>query len=76
MNAQFSIGSHRIDLYFPEHKIAVECNEYDHIDRDIYYEINRQKFIEDQLNCEYIRYNSDAENVRIERVLSKIIRFM
>ena len=47
MKRQFSIGSYRIDLYFPEHKLATECDEHDHKDRDINYEIRRQKFIED-----------------------------
>ena len=39
MKRQFSIGSYGIDLYFPEHKLAIECKEYDHKDRDINYEI-------------------------------------
>ena len=45
MKRQCSIGSYRIDLYFPEHKLAIECDEHDHKDRDINYEIRRQKFI-------------------------------
>ena len=39
MKRQFSIGSYRIDLYFPEHKLAIECDEHDHKDRQIDYEI-------------------------------------
>ena len=50
MKRQFSIGPYRIDLYFTEHKLAIECDEHDHKDRDIDYEISRQAFIEDQLN--------------------------
>ena len=46
MKRQFSIGSYRIDLYFPEHKLATECDEPDHKDRDINYERRQQKFIE------------------------------
>ena len=72
MKRQLSIGSYRIDLYFPEHKLAVECDEHDHKDRDINYEIRRQKFIEDQLNCKFIRYNPDAKDFMIESVLNKI----
>ena len=33
MKRQFSIGSHRIELYFPEHKLATECDEHDHKNR-------------------------------------------
>ena len=43
MNRQFSIGP-----YFAEHELAVECDEHDHKDRDINYEIRQQKFIADQ----------------------------
>ena len=39
MKRQFSIGSYRIGLYFPEHKLAVECDKYDHTDTDINCEI-------------------------------------
>ena len=49
MNRQFSIGFYKNDLYFPKHKLAIEFDEHDHKDRDINYEIRRQKFIEDQL---------------------------
>ena len=28
MKRQFSIGSYRIDLYFPEHKLAIDCDEH------------------------------------------------
>ena len=33
MKRQFSIGPYRINLYFPEHKLAIECIEHDHRDR-------------------------------------------
>ena len=63
---QFSIGSYRIDLYFPQHKLAIECDEHDHKGRDINYEIRRQKFIEDQLNCKFIRYNLMQKILRLK----------
>ena len=76
MKRQFSIGPYRIDLYFPEHKLAIKCDEYDHKDRDIKYEIRRQDFIEDQLNCSFIRYNPDAKDFTIERVLNRIFQYI
>ena len=33
MKRRFSIGSYRTDLYFPEHKLAIECDEHNHKDR-------------------------------------------
>ena len=74
MKQQFSVGSYRINLYFPEHKLAIECDEYDHKDRDIDYEIRRQKFIEGQLNSKFIRYDPNAEDFMIESVLNKIFQ--
>ena len=41
MKRRFRIGSYRIDLYFPQHKLAIDCDEYDHKGRDINYEIKR-----------------------------------
>ena len=73
---QFSIGSYRINLYFPEHKLAIECDEHNHKNRDINYEITQQKFIEDQLNFKFIRYDPDAENFMTERVLNKIFQYI
>ena len=65
-----------IDLYFPEHKLAIECDERDHKDRNINYEIGWQKFIEDQLNCRFICYNPDAKDFIIESVLNKIFQYI
>lgn len=67
------IGSHRIDLYFSEHKLAIECSEYNHEDRDTSY---RQKFIDDQLYCKFIHSNPDAKEFMIERILRRIFQFI
>ena len=69
---EFKIGNYRIDLYLPEHKIAVECDEFNHIGRDINYEIFRQKFIEEQLQCTFIGYNPDDKDFDMALVLNKI----
>ena len=76
MKRQFSIESYRIDLYFLEHKLASECDEHDHKDRDISYEIRRQKFIENQLNCKFIRYNPDPKDFMIQSILNKICQYI
>ena len=36
---QYSIGNYRIDIYFTKYKIAVECDEYGHQDREIAYSL-------------------------------------
>ena len=76
MKRQFSIESFGIDLYLPEHELAIECNKNDHKDGDINYEIVRQKLIEDQLNCKFIRYNPDAKDFTIEKILNNIFQYI
>ena len=72
MILHLSVGKYRIDQYFPKHKLAIECDEFDHRDRDIEYEIRRQKFIEDQLNYKFIRYNPVAEDFYVLENVSKV----
>ena len=38
---QFSVGIYKIGLYFTKYKLATECDELDHRDRDIGYEVER-----------------------------------
>ena len=55
MLTQFNVDGYRIDLYFPRHKLAVECDEFGHKDRDIECEVRRQKYIESKLGCQFIQ---------------------
>ena len=36
---QFSVGKYRTDQYFLRYKLEIECEEFDHRDRDIEYEV-------------------------------------
>ena len=54
---QFNVPGYRIDAYFPKYKLAIEIDEHGHNDRDIDYEIKRQKAIENKLGSEFIRIN-------------------
>ena len=42
---QQNVLGYRIDAYFPKYKLAIEIDEQRHNDRDIEYEIERQKAI-------------------------------
>ena len=46
--------------------------DIDHSDRDIEYEIRRQKFIEDQLIYKFIRYNPVAEDFYVLENVNKV----
>ena len=69
---QFSVGKYRIDLYFPRYKLAVECDEFGHKDRDIEYEVICQKYIEKLLNCTFVRFNPDVKDFYILDIVNKI----
>ena len=52
---QHNILGYRIDTYFPKYKLEVK--EQEHNDRDIEYEIEKQKVIENKLGCGLIKIN-------------------
>ena len=62
---QYNVLGYRIDTYFPKYKLAIEVDEQRHDDRDIDYEIERQKAIEKELGCKFIRINPAKENFNI-----------
>ena len=69
---QQNIGKYKIDLYFPKYKLIIECDEFNHKDRNKKYELERQNFIKDELNATFIRFNPDDNNFNILDVISKI----
>ena len=58
--SQYTVLNFRIDLYFHKYKRAIEIDELGHSDRNINYEIERQKALERELDCVFIRINPDA----------------
>ncbi len=58
---QYSIGKYRVDLFFPDYKLIIECDENDHIDRDILLELDRQNYLISLGYC-IIRYNPNDNN--------------
>lgn len=73
---QFRVETYKIDLYFIDKKIAIECDEHGHVDRSVSAEIARQKFIEDVLGCKFIRFNPDKKHFSILDVIGRIVRAM
>jgi hypothetical protein len=65
--------TYRIDLYFPDHRIAVECDEEGHRQRDPVYEADRQRFITDKLGCVFVRYNPHDPSYTPEGVADSIM---
>ena len=61
MQTQYSVLGYRIDRYFHEYKLAIEVDELGHTNRNINNEIERQKALEKELNCVFIRINPDKK---------------
>ena len=62
-----------IDLYIEKYKIAIECDEDNHNNRDVNAEIEREKFVKNKLNCKFIRFNPDDKDFDITNVINQII---
>jgi very-short-patch-repair endonuclease len=69
---QYRVSRYRIDLYFPDLKIAIECDEFGHKSRDQEYEEMRQKYIEDELGCVFFRFNPDVKDFDIFKVIGDL----
>ena len=72
LETQYCILTYRIDLYFHEYRLAIETDEKEHRDGSIDYEIKRQKAIEKELNCKFVRIYPDEEGFNIFNAQNKI----
>ena len=72
IGTQYSVLGYRIDLYFDEYKLAIEVDKLGHADRNINNEIERQKALEKELTCVFIRINRDEKDFNIFKEISKI----
>ena len=59
-------------IYIFKHKLAIEIDENGRKDRNFDYEIKRQKAIEKELDCKFIRINPDEKDFDMDIHISKI----
>ena len=74
MQTQYHPLGPRIDLYFHDYKLAIEIDKNGHSDRNIDYEIKRQKAIEQELGCTFIRTDPEKGDFNISITLNEIFR--
>jgi very-short-patch-repair endonuclease len=73
IKTQYNVdGLYRIDLYFEDEKLAIECDEFNHDDRNLEYEKKRETYIREKLGCDFIRYNPDAPDFDIFVLIKQI----
>ena len=70
---QYKVDGYRVDLYFPVHRIAIECDEHGHGNYCVQEECLRQEYIEKMLDCTFVRYNPDVKNFNIIEVIQRIM---
>ena len=68
---QYGIGKYRVDLYFIDNKLVIECDENNHTDRDNIQEKIREEYILSMGN-KIIRYNPNTSSFDLSNVLREI----
>ena len=74
MQTQHTVIGYNIGLYFQKHKLAIEVDELGQVDRNLNNEIERQKALEKELNCRFIRIKPDEKAFNIFKEINKIYR--
>jgi very-short-patch-repair endonuclease len=72
---QHCIGQYRVDMYFPKYNIIIECDEFNHSDRNKLDELERDKYLISQGN-RMIRYNPNRLEFDMSIVLRDINRII
>lgn len=69
---QHAVGSYKVDLYFPEYKLCVECDENGHMGYSAQLEKTRETFISETIGCVFIRYDPYDQNFDIFYLINEI----
>jgi len=69
------MGKYKVDLYFIDYNLVIECDEFNHEDRDIIKEKIREEYIL-SLGNKIIRYNPNEKNFDLSNVLREINMFL
>ena len=74
IQAQYNVLINRIEIYFYGDKLAIEIDKNEHSNKNINYEIKRQKETIKELDCNFIRVNCDKEGFDIFRTINELFR--
>ena len=72
MRTEYYFLGYRIDLYFPDYRLAIEIDEFGHCDRCIEYKKERERILKKEFNCVIIRVS--PEDFNILKAINKINR--
>ena len=74
MHTQYKVLSYKSDMYFHDYKLAIEIDEKGHKDRNIDQKIKRQKIIEQELGCKFIRTDLEKGELDIFWAINQTFR--
>jgi very-short-patch-repair endonuclease len=75
MHSQHYVSGYRIDLYFPEYRLAIECDECHHQQqKNSRYDKVREDNIKQILDCEFIRYAPQQPDFDMFLVINRIFK--
>ena len=69
---QYLVGNYKIDLFIPKYNITIEIDEKEHKYKKDYDKM-RQNYIENQIQCKFIRVN---EGESCGSVIARIVKEM
>jgi very-short-patch-repair endonuclease len=68
---QYKFKKYKVDLYFPDYKLVIECDENNHDDRDQNYEKIREDYII-SLNNKILRFNPNSVDFDLSNIIKDI----
>jgi very-short-patch-repair endonuclease len=71
---QFCVDKYKIDIYFTEYKLAIECDEEIVHKNKFEKDYKRQQIIEEILGCKFLRFNPNKKNFNIGNIISQIFK--
>ena len=71
---QCNVLGYLTNLYFHDYKLAIEIDENRRGNRNIGYKIKRQKTMEQELSCNFIRISPDKEDFDIFTTITEIFK--
>lgn len=61
-----------IDYFLVDYNLAIEIDEFNHVDRDPKYEKDREQFLKKHIGCKFIRCNPDDPDFSVLNLIGKI----
>lgn len=72
---QFTVCKYRIDLYFVDYNLAIECDEPSHFHgSQPLKDLEREEIIKNKIGCNFIRFNPCQKNFDVTSVINSIFK--